>query len=333
MNAYETNRERSRVAGSPTQTGFTLVELLVVIAIIGILIALLLPAVQAAREAARRMTCTNNLKQIGLAYHNYQTAHGAFPLHFSQWSWCDYDGSTNCGGSWAENRATFTNQAYILPFIEQQALYDRLDFGKNARQKPNIDYAGELLPWNICPSDPSATERITSGTRHATDFMSSAPATTPRSYIQSGWVYQCSQGRSPNGYCLDTGGEGFQAWTGYQRTGHRVRRIADILDGLSNTLAAGELVPDCYNWSNWLYGDTSYFSTSNGINIRWNDCCRKKGGNWLNWQPCAMFRSMHPGGMNALMADGSVHFLNETIDMTLFQRLGTIAGGEPVSLP
>ena len=313
--------------------GFTLVELLVVIAIIGILIALLLPAVQSAREAARRMQCSDNLKQIGIAYHVYHTSFKTFPLRSSRWSWCD-PGTTVfstsvCGQSQADNKITFAPFVHLLPYIEQQALYDKLDFGKNSRQAPNIDYAGVLIPVFACPSDPSASEVITTGTKHANEFMSGALATSPRSYMQSSGAYSCPN-LSPNGYCSTPGGEGFA--TGISLNVPHVRRVRDITDGLSNTLAVGELVPDCYNWCNWMYGDTSSHSPSNGINIKWDNCCRKRGGDWFDWIPCATFRSMHPGGINVMMADGSVHFVGETIDMDIFQRLGTTTAGDIASI-
>jgi prepilin-type N-terminal cleavage/methylation domain-containing protein/prepilin-type processing-associated H-X9-DG protein len=329
-------RRKRKHSFRPPLHGFTLVELLVVITIIGILISLLLPAVQAAREAARSLQCKNNLKQIMLACHNYHAAHGCFPLHLSQWNYCT-PGTDNCGGSLAENKPTFTNLVNILPYVEQQGLYDRLDFGKNSHQSPNIEYAGALVPIYACPSDPSSTERITSGRKHAYDYMGDAPGTTPRSYFASGVVAK-SPDNSPNGYSLTTGGEGFQAWQGiYSHNVASTRTTAQFRDGLSNTLAFGELVPDCYNWSNWMYGDTSFISASNGINVHPIEClcCRSQGANWGDgyWFYCASFRSTHPGGMNAAMSDGSVHWINENINMDIFMSLGTIAGGEPVATP
>jgi prepilin-type N-terminal cleavage/methylation domain-containing protein len=299
--------------------GFTLVELLVVIAIIGILVALLLPAIQAAREAARRSQCVNNLKQFGVAYHNYHDTHKKFPPRFSRWTWEPSIPS--------DNKPTFPPQVYLLPFMEQSALYDQLDCGKSSRQAPNAALAGTLVPGFACPSDSSAIEVITSGTKHAVDYLSGVPATAPMSYFESSGAWGCPAPSGYNGYCLSTGGQGFTA------PFPTSRRIADITDGTSSTLAMGENVPDCYNWSSWMYGDTATYNTSNGLNIKWTTCCRRRGGNWLDWQPCASFKSMHPGGMNGLLVDASVRFLAETIDMTVFQQLGTIAGGEAMRVP
>ena len=327
--------------------GFTLVELLVVIAIIGILIALLLPAVQAAREAARRMQCNNNLKQIMLGMHMYHDCFKSFPLYFSQSSWCGPSGPPDCGGGWTDNKPTFSWAAYILPHIEQLTIYEQLDFGRSTRQSPNVELAGERMAVFACPSDPSASEVITSGTRYGAYFMAGAPATSPRSYMGSMQVYDCAHGLSPSGYCLDGSGNNFSdgfhsvsshynvnsTWSGEQRG----RKIRDVTDGLSNTLAFGETVPDCYNWTGWMYGDCSLYSTSNGINDRASGqiCCRANGGHWgiPDWNPCMAFRSLHPGGMNGAMGDGSVMFFNDLIDMTLFQQLGTCSGGETVILP
>lgn len=326
--------------GVRNQRGFTLVELLVVISIIALLIVLLLPAVQAAREAARNMQCKNNLKQIGLACHSYHDVYNCFPLNLSQWNYCSVPGplstTTNCGYGYADGHPTFTQLVYLLPFLEQSALYDRLDFTKSTRQSPNSAYAGTLVPVFACPTDPSSVQRITTGTRHGKDFMGSAPATTPRSYIASRSVTCCSKGTSANGYCLDTGGPGFESAAGGYGALPPGRAAGDIQDGLSNTLAFGEMVPDCYNWSNWLYGDTGSFDTANGINVHVRDrtCCRMAGAaTWGggSWPPCASFRSLHPDGMNGVMADGSVQFIRDTIDMKVFMSLGTIAGNETIS--
>ena len=317
-----------------SQRGFTLVELLVVITIIGILIMLLLPAVQAAREAARNMQCKNNLKQIGLACHSYHDVYNCYPLNLNQWRYCNPPGlssySSNCGSTCADGHPTFSQLVYLLPFLEQQAIYDRLDFTKSTRQSPNSACAGLLIPTFSCPTDPSSIQRITSGKKHANEFMNSAPATTPRSYAASGSV---SRTLSANGYSLNTGGPGFQS----NAAGYGVlpvgRTNSDIQDGLSNTLAFGEAVPDCENWTSWIYGDNSQLGTSNGINVHSIEslCCRSSGATWgADWAHCDSFRSRHPNGMNGVLADGSVQFLRDTIDMKVFQSLGTIAGNETI---
>jgi prepilin-type N-terminal cleavage/methylation domain-containing protein/prepilin-type processing-associated H-X9-DG protein len=303
--------------------GFTLVELLVVITIIGILIALLLPAVQAAREAARRMQCNNNLKQITLASLSYEAKYGIYPSSASQWNYG--------GGPLADNKVTFTDLVYLLPHIEQQGLFDRLDFSQNSKQPHNAPYAGELVSAFSCPSDPSAVERITSGKKHADEFLHTVPATTPRSYFSSGYVNKTGTDPiSANGYSLKTGGAGIHT---DQLVGGR--RNSDIVDGLSNTLAFGEGMPDCLNWSSWFYGDMPAISTANGINVPAVGplCCRSMGGDWFNWDEGTSFRSAHPGGINGSMADGSVHWFNSNINMDVFMSIGTIAGGEPVQAP
>jgi prepilin-type N-terminal cleavage/methylation domain-containing protein/prepilin-type processing-associated H-X9-DG protein len=350
---------RTSISKSPTfqlsKSGFTLVELLVVITIIGILIALLLPAVQAAREAARRMQCANNLKQITLAFYNYENTHGTFPPCLSTWTYDPY-------GAPIAGKTTFSHLVYILPYIEQQGIYDQLKFNKNCWEgtdadNPNRVYAGVVMPPYVCPTDPLSTERVTSGTRHAAPAFNVLVATTGRSYSASGWVHICSpyhthnpsdEPLSPNGYCLNTGGdtwgEGFQPLYDLSDPEHRklVRRSSEIKDGLSNTLAFGEEVSECNNWTSWIYGDWPYTYTANGINLRVpqaasdGSCCKSSGGNWglgSNCGSCWMFRSRHPGGMNGSMADGSVSFINDGINMQTFMRLGTIAGGEIVAAP
>ena len=161
------------------RSGFTLVELLVVIAIIGILVALLLPAVQAAREAARRMQCQNNLKQIGLAIHNFHDAKKILPPAQRQ-SWDLAQNKTVAGHSWA---------TFILPYIEQQAIHDKYDFSPNLNwdDLPNDAATGPIrnrIATYICPSAP--TVRPTNSNRGYLDY----PATTERTWPTGGntWV-------------------------------------------------------------------------------------------------------------------------------------------------
>ncbi len=317
--------------------GFTLVELLVVIAIIGILIALLLPAVQAAREAARRMQCSNNLKQIGLALHNYHNAMRALPFGCANWDGVVVDpvtGRRSYGGTWA---------AMILPYIEQQALYNQFDFRIHMKdQKPEALTA--VVATFICPSDPASSNPIftlpasscQAGTSNPTaslglwypgsigpTFMDYGPfcplakrpwtCTDPDSYCSQG----CNFGSSgPPGNSVGM----FGRWA-------RSFRFEDCTDGLSNTFMNGETLPKHCCWMRAYNSNFPVTGTSIPLNTKE---AKEDGSEW--YRTCG-FKSQHPGGANFLMADGSVHFVSEAIDYKLYNELGTRAGGEPVRLP
>jgi prepilin-type N-terminal cleavage/methylation domain-containing protein/prepilin-type processing-associated H-X9-DG protein len=326
--------------GANGPMGFTLVELLVVIAIIGILIALLLPAVQAAREAARRAQCSNNLKQVGLALHNFHAARRQFPygqkykLGIGSNSWKDRD----CWFQW------------ILPYVEQQALWDsyraNLEAGGSVWWTPNRWTA---LPTFMCPSDPANPKILTSG-------WSESPGGQPDN----------SQGFSGNysAECCSTVFNPSEDPEGKDRDGifyaGSQTRIGDIKDGSSNTLLAGEiiLVTDVMAgeqigggesanqhhdnrgryWN--VHQGTTLFSTLYPPNTTVGDRC-----NWCinkRQAPCQSLgsdnlvfslRSYHPGGVNVVLADGSVRFLSDSVDAVLYRALGTREGGETVNVP
>jgi prepilin-type N-terminal cleavage/methylation domain-containing protein/prepilin-type processing-associated H-X9-DG protein len=313
-------------------SAFTLVELLVVIAIIGILIALLLPAVQAAREAARRMQCSNNLKQMGLAMHNYHLAHAKLPFM--------------CGLTFAR---TGTASAFILPHLEQQALYNQFDFSRTMNDPINRPAITTPVAAFICPSDPQAGNPILNNRIQnynnpaACHGLWYAPSMGPlhdRMVGKPGCVY-CEKPRSsasdPESYCcqgLDFA-SGDTTFPGMFARRPTSVRFEEVKDGLSNTILLGETLPAHSVFNGAYMQNFPGCATHIPLNTMMDDAGIDAigAGGLCKWQHTMGFKSRHPGGANFALADGSVRFLSETIDYKTYNALGTKAGGEAVSDP
>jgi len=326
--------------------GFTLIELLVVIAIIGVLIALLLPAVQAAREAARRAQCTNNLKQLALAAQNYMGAVGSLPMGMG----IQISAAAPTSGLW-------TNAGVFVPltqYAEQQQLFNAINFDVNIYdwQNTTINAAGWSALW--CPSDAGVEKPQSTG--YVLTSFSPAMNMQYSSYAGCGGTWFGSQFANNNDLNNMNG-------VIYSRSSVK---FADILDGTSNTIAFGEHAhtflsdADKVNWHWWTsgnYGDT-IFSSMYPINP-----LRRMPN--LGGISADVFveaaSSNHPGGANFAFMDGSVRFIKETVDtwqnnpnnpygapnnvtfngaiwqMTLgtkvgvYQKLTTKAGGEAIN--
>lgn len=282
----------------PKRNGFTLVELLVVIAIIGVLVALLLPAVQQAREAARRMQCTNNMKQIGLALHNYHDTFNALPPAYL---YRGPGGSANYG--WAVN---------ILPFIEQTALYDTLDPGRiplYERYTASATAADKALlqtPIDAyrCPSD-------------VTGKLNNKMKFGPTEHFQIATSnYVCNLGTTATQGLVVSDGVFY---------GNSFLGLKDMIDGTSNTLFVGERDGGPSKDPNSNFGAAVWAGVGRNSSIGWESVGRTglRGGFTVNFDyafagaPQNMGKgmsSLHPGGMNILLCDASVRFLPETAD-------------------
>lgn len=299
----------------PFRRGFTLIELLVVIAIIAILIALLLPAVQQAREAARRTQCRSNLKQIGIAIHNYHESFNAYPpleIHtgrYMNWQTNDWG---NSSGTWAN---------MLLPFLEENNAYKAMDFSLR------WDAPGHRAIWDtkfdffICPSNPVSDKKRGQGfDSHIIHYFG---------------VYG---GADP------PGGRAHSMWSVGQQTNHNRRgtmhfnsneRFASVTDGTSNTMQVMEVrgyrpqspqnittIVDGRGWR-WEVGTGTCLQPINSIH---GFGCGGCGS--CRWENTASF---HPAGAHGLLADGSVRYLSENLDAATFISLGGISDGEEIA--
>lgn len=304
--------------------GFTLIELLVVITIIAILMALLLPAVQQIRAAAQRIQCTNNLKQIGLAVLNYESANGLLPA-----------GSItpgNCCGT--KSFSTWT--IGILPYMDQQPLYDLYDQTKRNEDGANRTVRETFLPIYVCPSDVNTDEldKPESGPGNRIKYApGSYRAVSGRTNPRKNGYFDCSEGKDVP-----------YEWRGPMHhigtRDYHQERVTDIRDGASNTLMVGEYHTETHNRrrSFWAYSYTSYNESSMSmesrtINTDYDKCVKTPGANGAN--PCKRsFGSLHLGNlMTFVAADGSVHGINPGIDLAIWAGLATIEGEESVQIP
>jgi prepilin-type N-terminal cleavage/methylation domain-containing protein/prepilin-type processing-associated H-X9-DG protein len=345
----------------PLRSAFTLIELLVVIAIIAVLIGLLLPAVQKVREAAARTQCTNNLKQMTLALHNYHDAYQHFPL----------GGVANNVCCNTEGAAPF--QVMILPFIEQDALYRLYDQTKTMEHPNNKALRETVVKTYNCPADFNAGLVMEPASGPARNYS------PPIQFASSSYRGMAGQNGGTNGFDdpfgalqyplswrgvlhagadtkFPTAGVGGAAlgpsamWVNYSPNYASPETMTTISDGTSNTIVIGEYSTKTLNSPTtaagsrtpfWAFEFTGYQMGGitippesrqllNDFDACTNACLSCVDGN----QPCKRgFASFHAGVINWAFADGSVRSLSTNIDMILLGALSTIGNGEPVVLP
>ena len=318
------SRRPPRLGGPTALHGFTLVELLVVVAIIGLLVALLLPAVQAAREGGRRTACKNNIKQLALGVHAYHDVHEALPSLYS--------GPQELRRGVTFGMDTFSWQTMILPFIEEEALQKRLDFTRLATDPANQPGVNQLLPISTCASAPRNTLIARGLWFGRGQFNETLTAATSD--------YASSEGFLDGSLCVPGAwgeidyGSGYTAFPRLIKVG-----FGDIVDGQSKTTLILERagLPDHYfdsgravephdppqfrTWGNvglWAISAESllnHLQTQEGVPII--------GGDNLHG-----LYSFHPGGAHVALADGSVQFLKDTMDTKTLFALVTRNGGE-----
>ena len=355
-------------AAKRSDRGFTLVELLVVIAIIGILVALLLPAIQAAREAARRTSCSNNIRQIGISLQNHVDSYGVFPTGGSHNGVVieDYVNGTS-GTPFGPNRQGLGWGFQLLPYLEQGAVHDVVD--SETMKKTYI-------PMYNCPSRRGATYHPASGYT-LTDYGSAQPVTSPCGTVTytvedvwplgglafgyAKWSYWCRTSGKPQdnpffgGVIVRTPWD--LDWTPQEVPGApKAVNPGQITDGMSNTLVISEKfvradrydgafedpnegVSDDRGWADGWDPDTVRFTGFPPLSDADSGIChsddvqlQRMCTGWGNSIPVMFFGSAHPGGVNSNFADASVHFISFDVDHIVFNSLGTKAGEEVVNI-
>ena len=303
--------------------GFTLIELLVVIAIIAILIGLLLPAIQKVREAANRSTCTNNLKQIAISYQSYADAQKRAP----------YNDSPNTFG-YGENSKCWSWMAKILPYIEQQAVFQATGIGTpNVQTISGSGVQATQIPTFLCPADDTSQQPRGDRANFSGGFL--VGSTNYKGVAGSNWAWGNWQNNGPsnNNNGLDVG-DGIL----YRSDDGRKITLAQIRDGTSNTFLAGEDIPGQNQHCEWTGANHTTGTCAIPLNnfLAPPDPTTPGGstpGNPGDWPNVYSFRSQHPGGGNFAMIDGSVKFVRDSIDAPTYRAVATIKGRESLQLP
>ena len=321
--------------------GFTLIELLVVIAIIAVLIGLLLPAVQKVREAAARSSCMNNLKQIALAVHSYHDANLTMPTNTL---------ITDQQSNWI--RPNWSWLARVLPYVEMDPLYRNAriptnNLGDTTGTPSTRDLCATQIKVYLCPTDPDSNAGPR--TDRANLVGMSVGLTNYKGVSGANWGWYSNAASNPpndegsppfiatdarwiNPSTIDGSYNGLNNGDGlFFRTDYRhQRRLTDIADGTSNTFMVGEDLPIKNVHCSWPFANTANGTCGIGPNAKRTNGTEFGASDWPN---VYSFRSLHPGGLQFALADGSVTFVKESIDLATYRAMATIKGGEVASLP
>lgn len=314
-----TTRRRTRVIrlGRPRgrSAAFTLVELLVVIGVIGALVAIMVVAVQATREAARRMRCQNKIRQISLATHNFYDAYRRFP-------------PGQCGpefGGWGADSRSWSWLARLLPYLEETNVYQEGHIPRATLRESKV--ADRQLPVFLCPSDAYSHQgpQWEAGNFEGEGFP--LGVTNYKGVSGANWGADVSLKRDPiDTQWINEGTNGSRDGLAYGdgilwRIDIKFRiRIKHISDGLSHTFLIGEDLPEHNQWCTWPYSSHAYGTCAIAPNYIHE--------NTYSWENTHSFRSAHPGGLNFGFADGSAVFIGDDIDLEVYRAMATRAGGE-----